>query len=144
MPRILPNRAKHDRPEWTETLAVQFRAAQLPEPVREHRFDAKRRFRFDFAWPDWFVALEFEGGVFSGGAHTRGRHFESDAEKYNLAALAGWTVIRVTERMVRDGRALAWVEQALCGRTVFRPLAEGDPAHSLVAVHVPGAGEGGE
>ena len=43
-----------------ETLALQLRTTQLPEPVREHPFCA-RLWRFDFAWPDYKIAVEVEG-----------------------------------------------------------------------------------
>lgn len=85
----------------------------LPAPIQEFRFAPPRRWRFDFAWPDRMVALEVEGGTWISGAHTRGGHFESDAEKYNEAALAGWRVLRVTTGMVDDGRALGFVQRAL-------------------------------
>lgn len=69
---------------------------ELPEPLSEHRFDAGRRWRFDFAWPAAKVALEVEGGVFSGGRHTRGKGFLGDMEKYNRATVMGWKVLRCT------------------------------------------------
>jgi hypothetical protein len=91
-------------------------AAGLPKPVEEHRFHESRQWRFDYAWPDRRVALEIEGGVYSGGRHVRGKGFEADAEKYNHATLCGWRVFRVTTSMLSDGRALALLEQALTGR----------------------------
>src|SRR5690348_7925662 len=87
-------------------------AAGLPEPIREYRFAPPRRWRFDLAWPSFRVALEIEGGTWAGGRHVRGEGFERDAEKYNAATLAGWRVLRVTTGMVRDGRALALLEDA--------------------------------
>ena len=89
------------------------RDAGLPAPRREHRFHPTRRWRFDLAWPDALVAVEVEGGAYSGGRHTRGKGFEGDCEKYNEASLDGWTLIRVTPKMINDGRALAWIERAL-------------------------------
>ncbi|MBU9316557.1 endonuclease domain-containing protein [Burkholderia multivorans] len=96
-----------------ELFALHARAAKLPEPVREHRFHPVRRFRFDFAWPHAKVAVEIEGGVWTGGRHTRGDGFESDAHKYNLAALDGWRVFRFTGAMVKSGAAISTVIQAL-------------------------------
>jgi very-short-patch-repair endonuclease len=96
-----------------DLMAWQLRAAGLPEPVREHRFDATRRWRFDFAWMPQRIALEVEGGTFAGGRHSRGTGFEADCLKYNAAALDGWRVFRVTTAMVDDGRALALAEEAL-------------------------------
>lgn len=68
----------------------------IPMPNREWRFGNKRRWRFDFAWIMAKVALEVEGGVWSGGRHTRGSGFLRDMEKYNAATMAGWRVIRCT------------------------------------------------
>lgn len=87
-------------------------AAGLPAPTLEHRFAPPRRWRFDYAWPDQRIALEIEGGTWSGGRHVRGRGYENDCIKYNQAVLLGWTVLRVTTSMLRDGRALALLEQA--------------------------------
>jgi very-short-patch-repair endonuclease len=75
---------------------------EAPELAREVRFDPKRRWRFDFANPGARVAIEIEGGVWSGGRHTRGGGFVEDCAKYNAAALQGWTVMRLTPEMARD------------------------------------------
>lgn len=77
------------------------------DPVHEYRFTPPRRFRFDLAWPDYKVAVELEGGVYSGGRHTRGKGFEGDCEKYNLATLAGWRVLRYTSNMLKNDPSLA-------------------------------------
>jgi very-short-patch-repair endonuclease len=88
------------------------RAAGLnPEP--EFRFHPPRRWRFDLAFPDQKIAIECEGGIWSGGRHVRGSGFEKDVEKYNAAALLGWTVLRFTGRMISDGTALQTIEKAL-------------------------------
>ncbi|SAK62549.1 hypothetical protein AWB76_03266 [Caballeronia temeraria] len=96
-----------------EAFALQVRAAKLPAPVREHRFHPTRRWRFDFAWPVSRIAVEIEGGTWSGGRHTRGSGFEADCIKYNAAAVLDWRVLRVTGSMVKDGSALAAVRQLL-------------------------------
>lgn len=99
-----------------QRMLLLLRADKFPEPVCQYRFDAARKFRFDFAWPAWRVALEVEGGVFQQGRHQRPDGFERDCEKYSLAAIQGWLVVRATVRMVDDGRALALVQQALVAR----------------------------
>ena len=96
-----------------ELLASEMRAADLPVPEREHRFDEKRRWRFDFAWPDFKVAAEVDGGIWSGGRHTTGRGFTRDCEKLNAATLQGWRVYRFTPAMVSTGEALRTVTRAL-------------------------------
>ena len=51
------------------------------EPKKEFRFHPKRRWRFDFAWPDEKFAVEIEGLTHSGGRHQRMDGFLRDAEK---------------------------------------------------------------
>jgi very-short-patch-repair endonuclease len=99
-----------------ETLALHLRAAGLPEPEREYRFHAPRRWRFDFCWPDHRLAVEVEGGIWSGGRHVRGAGFEKDLEKYNRANLDGWCLLRFTGDMIKSGQALQTIEVALQSR----------------------------
>ena len=89
----------------------QVRLAGLPEPEREYRFHPTRRWKFDFCWPSKMVAVELEGGTWTGGRHTRPVGFEKDCEKYNEAAIMGWKVLRFTVNMVRSGEALTKTEQ---------------------------------
>ena len=70
--------------------------AKLPAPVAELRFAPPRRWRFDYAWPVYNLALEVEGGVWTRGRHTRGKGAIADMEKYNAAVIAGWRLLRVT------------------------------------------------
>lgn len=80
-------------------------------PVREFRFHPVRQWRADFAFPDKMLLVEFEGGVFAAGRHTRGAGFVADCEKYNAAALLGYHVLRFTDKHVRNGEALVAIEQ---------------------------------
>jgi very-short-patch-repair endonuclease len=96
-----------------DTLARQLTQAGLPTPEREHRFAPPRKWRLDFAWPEHRIAIEVDGGTYSGGRHTRGKGFEADCEKTNTATLQGWLLLRVTGAMVRDGRALRTAEKAM-------------------------------
>lgn len=89
------------------------RVSKLPPPESEYRFLDDRRFRFDFAWPSRMVAVEVEGGVWTGGRHNRGSGYIKDCEKYNLAALAGWKVLRFTGEHMKSGEALGWLQRAL-------------------------------
>lgn len=78
----------------------------------EYRF-CKRMWRFDFAIPELMIAIECEGGIFTGGAHTRGAHYESDLEKYNAAALLGWRVLRFSGDMIKVGYAARIIERTI-------------------------------
>lgn len=72
------------------------RVAELPDPEREYMFHGHRRWRFDFAWPAYKVAVEMEGGIFTGGRHVRGQQYAGDCHKYNCAVLLGWKLLRFT------------------------------------------------
>jgi very-short-patch-repair endonuclease len=92
------------------------RDREILQPDREYKAIADRRFRIDWAWPEQKLALEVEGGVWTGGRHTRGGGFLADMEKYNLLAVAGWRLLRCQPKELANyatidliARALAWV-----------------------------------
>jgi hypothetical protein len=95
---------------------VYFAAYGLPRPEAEFRFSPPRRFRFDFCWRSFGVALEVEGGAWTHGRHTRGAGFIADIEKYNLAAIEGWLLVRVTPTQIKSGKAATIARQALEAR----------------------------
>lgn len=116
--------------EYTSLKSPAARESEIPDyiwqaygidrPHREYQFLENRRYRIDYAWPDYKLAVEIEGGfrsgevvrchicesvvhrlcsdgvyrvVRQGGAHV-GSRYESDLEKYNALAAAGWTLLR--------------------------------------------------
>ena len=87
------------------------KADGLPMPEAEVRFEPTRRWRLDWAWPDYKVAVEIEGGVWIRGRHTRAKGYIGDMEKYSQAAILGWCVIRILPQQIPQvgelvGRAL--------------------------------------
>jgi very-short-patch-repair endonuclease len=91
-----------------------WRVAQGPPLEREVKFHASRRWRADFAHLATRTLIEIEGGIFlpGGGRHSRGVGYAKDAEKYLEAVLAGWTVIRLTERQLEVDfieRIVSWI-----------------------------------
>lgn len=64
--------------------------------VKELKFSDKRKFRFDFAIPFYKIALEYEGIVSGKSRHTSITGYTRDTEKYNLATIEGWKVLRYT------------------------------------------------
>ena len=79
----------------------------------EHRFHPPRRWRWDYCIPSLMLAIEYHGGIYSGGRHTRGIGFEKDREKMNVGQLDGWTILELTKEMVQSGKAYAMIEQAI-------------------------------
>jgi very-short-patch-repair endonuclease len=102
------------------SLAEQTLAAQLEQAgilfVREVAFAAPlRRWRADFEITDQRPPLlvEIEGGVGSISRHLTYLGFSQDCEKYAMAAILGFRVIRATTSQVNEGVALSWIQQAL-------------------------------
>lgn len=91
---------------------------------REYRFAPPRRWRFDFAWLEPMVAVEVEGGIRNYGRHNRPEGFQGDCEKYNAAALDGWTVLRYTrdDLLKRPMGIVKEVKQALNQESWLLPI----------------------
>lgn len=83
--------------------------------VKEYQFHPKRKWRFDYAIVEHKIALEVEGGVWTGGRHTRPQGFLGDIEKYNTATLMGWRVFRVTPDNLYKLSTINLVKQAVSG-----------------------------
>ena len=89
------------------------------ECVKEYKFHPVRKWRFDYAIPERKIALEVEGGVWTGGRHTSSVGFMKDMEKYNTATLMGWRVFRTTPDELYRLKTLNLLKTAISG--VFDP-----------------------
>lgn len=89
------------------------KAKKLPIPEPEYRFAPPRRWRFDYAFVAFGVAVEVEGGAWTRGRHTRGKGFLNDCEKYSEAAARGWLVVRVPPGDVMNAQTFEWIERAI-------------------------------
>ncbi len=89
-----------------EALLAAYWPKAAPAFTREYRFDERetppRKWRFDFAWPAYRVAVELHGGTFAGGRHNTGQGMAKDCEKARAAALQGWHVLPYTDRDLRE------------------------------------------
>lgn len=90
-----------------------FASFGIAAPVAEHRFHPTRRWRFDYAWPEHKIALEVEGGVWTGGRHTRGAGFLGDMEKYNEAGRLGWRVFRCVPKALVTTATATMIKEAI-------------------------------
>lgn len=65
------------------------------KPKKEYLFTDEAKWRFDFAWPQFKVAVEIQGfGANSYGRHQRAAGVTEDNRKCNKAAELGWIVLR--------------------------------------------------
>ena len=70
------------------------------EPVKEYRFHPVRKWRFDYAIPSLKIAIECDGGVWTGGRHVRPQGYIREMEKFNAAAELGWVVLKFTPQQI--------------------------------------------
>jgi hypothetical protein len=85
-------------------------AQGLPLPVYEYYFALPRKWRFDYCWAEYDLAVEKQGGNFKGGRHSRGAALRKEYEKLNAAASAGWYTIFVLPEQVESGEIFAIVK----------------------------------
>lgn len=81
--------------------------------VTEFRFHPKRRWKFDYAIPNYKIAIEVEGGIWKYGRHNRASGFLLDIEKYNEASVAGWILIRTTPENLCTAQTLSYISKAI-------------------------------
>lgn len=68
----------------------------------EWPFHPTRKWRFDYACPELKIAIEVDGGIFTGGRHSGGVGQLKDMEKMNHAASAQWLVFHTTPEDMHD------------------------------------------
>ena len=83
------------------------------EVVKEFKFHLSRKWRYDYAIIESKIAIEVEGGVWSGGRHTTGKGFSGDMEKYNAGTLLGWRIFRVTPENLLKTSTFEMIKEAL-------------------------------
>jgi very-short-patch-repair endonuclease len=111
-------RSRNER--FERELSFQIRAHGLPQPHEQYHFAAElgRKFRADFAWPQYKLLCEVHGAVWQrgGGGHSHPTGILKDIERYQIACLLGWFVVPVTTDHVRKGEAIALLERIFASR----------------------------
>ncbi len=116
---------KKPQPPKSDFFTTLCRSDLKEECIKEFKFHPTRKWRFDYAIPVHKIAVEVEGGVWTGGRHTSPKGFLNDMEKYNTATLMGWRVFRTipdelctnaTLQLLR--KAIAYVAETPTGETV--------------------------
>ncbi|MDC5111990.1 endonuclease domain-containing protein [Acinetobacter baumannii] len=94
-----------------EAMLVQHLKSHKIGFEQEYKFHPERKWRADFLITGTKILIEVEGGIWSGGRHTRGKGYIGDMEKYNSAAMMGFTVLRFSTEQVKAGLAIKQIEQ---------------------------------
>ncbi|MCU4628282.1 endonuclease domain-containing protein [Acinetobacter variabilis] len=99
----VPNEFEAKLARELKTLKIKFE--------QEFYFHPERKWRADFHLIDKKILVEVEGGIWSGGRHTRGKGYLRDLEKYNAATMMGFQVIRFSTDQVKSGHAIQQLEK---------------------------------
>ncbi|MGZ4668865.1 MAG: endonuclease domain-containing protein [Blastococcus sp.] len=101
-----------ESPQETRLRLLMLRGG-LPAPVPQFsvRIDGRFVARVDFAWPELKVAVEYDGLW-----HAGDRQFAEDRQRLNRLHAAGWRIVFVTTKDMRDPeRLLAMIAAVLVG-----------------------------
>ena len=129
--RAVDKKAKRSAKESPEDLfAFHCRGYKLPDVSRQFKLlksvqtprkdnkNIPNQWRFDFAWPDFKLIAEIDGGVWmaGGGAHSHPVDIVRNMEKRNDAALHGFVIISFTPQQVKTGEAIAFTQRVLISK----------------------------
>lgn len=112
---VRKKRQAASKPPVRDVFTVICKTDLKVECVKEFKFHPVRKWRFDYAIPEHKIALEVEGGVWSGGRHTSPKGFLGDIEKYNTATLMGWRVFRTTPEDLYKTATIKLIKTAISG-----------------------------
>lgn len=115
---ITSRRAKRTE-DFEETFEFQLKCEKAPPFERQYRFARSlgREYRWDFAWPELWLAVEIQGGIWKrgGGAHSHPTDIIRNMQKQNTGAVLGWKLLQFSTDEVKSGSAIAYTMTVLRG-----------------------------
>lgn len=110
-----PKKTRQTKPQTPkkDLFTILCRSDLKVECIKEHKFHPTRRWRFDYAIPAHKIAIEVEGGVWTGGRHTSPKGFLGDMEKYNTATIMGWRLLRTIPDELCTNATLGMIRQMM-------------------------------
>ena len=86
-----------------DKLILEVILSEIPKDFHtELKLIPNRKFRCDYVCLEAKIVIELEGGIWIQGRHTRASGFVKDVEKYNLIALEGYRIFRVTSEQTKE------------------------------------------
>lgn len=82
-------------------------------PEKEYRFHKIRKWRIDYAYPKYKVAIECDGGLWIAGRHARPIGIIKDNEKINHLSLLGWVTFRFTPQQIVTREAVFMIRDCI-------------------------------
>lgn len=108
----LTNNNKPLQPTTIIPIAI-WESQNIPTPVPEYRFSLNRKWRIDYAWPEYQIAMEIEGGIYIGGRHINPKGYIKDQEKYNNLAEIGWQLLRYQPKRINFFQIKSTIENKI-------------------------------
>lgn len=114
-----------DKKKFEHEFEFQCRAHDLPAVVTQFAIansldllNKRRRYRFDFGFPDFNLLVEINGGIWlsGGGAHSHPLDVERNQRKQNDATLWGYYVLQFTPDEVTNRHAISFTQKVLFAR----------------------------
>lgn len=99
-------------PDYRPIMKLMCQAHGIPEPLPEHKFHPTRKWKLDFYFHPC-LALEIQGGIFTGGRHVRGAALLKEYEKLNECAVAGIRVLFCTPQQLKSFEIAPLIKRAL-------------------------------
>lgn len=91
---------------------------QLPPPVRQWKIlnpATKRHWMLDFAWPEWKLAVEIQGGSWVMGGHNTALGQQKDYIRHNYLTQNGWRCLYFNTPMLKHmADVVEQVAEVLC------------------------------
>ena len=91
---------------------------QLPPPVRQFKIrnpNTGRDWRLDFAWAEELLAVEIQGGAWTGGGHNTALGQQKDYIRHNHLTWKGWRVLYFNTPMLKHmADVVEEVAEVLC------------------------------
>lgn len=81
----------------------------LPQPIPEYKFHPTRKWRVDWYFPQYHLAIEQEGGIWIIGRHNRPASMIRDMGKYNELTIRGIFLLRFTPKQIKNGEAVSQI-----------------------------------
>jgi hypothetical protein len=110
-------RKKAKRNVGEETFASQCIQYRLPTVTPQYQFAKSmgRKFSADFAFVEYQLLIEIQGGIWrgGGGAHSHPMNLSRDIEKQQHAAFLGFHVLPFTPEQVKSKHAIDWTSRTL-------------------------------
>ena len=106
--------AEAEREKYELHLLRDIKAVRLPLPERHAKWHPMIEYEADLLYRREFLIIEVDGGIhIPFGHHNFGAGYEYDRVRDAEALCLGFTVLRVTPGMVKDGTAIDYVERVL-------------------------------